>query len=70
MLITAVCAVAYLNTNTAYVQIPALRDTLTEKHVTKMLKCFTISAAPVYIHLYGPSSEMILQYLFLQLHIS
>ena len=27
------------------VQIPALRDTLAQKHVTKMLKCFTISAA-------------------------
>jgi len=31
---------------TAYVQIPALRDTLPEKHVIKILKCFTISAAP------------------------
>ena len=31
---------------TACVQIPALRDTLAEKHVTKILKCFTISAAP------------------------
>ena len=30
---------------TAYVQIPALRDTLAEKHVIKILKCFTISAA-------------------------
>ena len=30
---------------TAYVQIPALRDTLVEKHVTKILRCFTISAA-------------------------
>ena len=30
---------------TAYVQIPALRDTLAEKHITKILKCFTISAA-------------------------
>ena len=30
----------------AYVQIPALCDTLAEKHVTKILKCFTISAAP------------------------
>ena len=28
----------------AYVQIPALRDTLAEKHITKILKCFTISA--------------------------
>jgi len=46
MLITAVWAVAYSNINTAYVQIPALRDTLAEKHVTKILKCFTISAAP------------------------
>ena len=45
MLITAMCAVAYLSINTAYVQIPALRDTLAEKHVTKILKCFTISAA-------------------------
>ena len=45
MLITAVWAVAYLNINTAYVQTPALRDTLAEKHVTKNLKCFTISAA-------------------------
>jgi hypothetical protein len=31
---------------TAYVKIPALRDTLAEKHVTKMFKSFTISAAP------------------------
>jgi hypothetical protein len=30
---------------TAYVKIPALRNTLAEKHVTKILKCFTISAA-------------------------
>jgi hypothetical protein len=30
---------------TAYVQTPALRDTLAEKHVTKILKCFTVSAA-------------------------
>ena len=30
---------------TAHVQIPALRDTLAEKHVTKILKSFTISAA-------------------------
>ena len=30
---------------TAYVQIPALHDTLAEKHVTRILKCFTISAA-------------------------
>jgi len=30
---------------TAYVQVPALHDILTEKHVTKILKCFTISAA-------------------------
>jgi hypothetical protein len=29
-----------------YVQTPALRDTVAEKHVTKILKCFTISAAP------------------------
>ena len=41
---------------TAYVQIPALRGILAEKHVTKILKCFTISAAPcicicVYIHI-------------------
>ena len=34
---------------TAYVQIPALRDTLAEKHVTKILKFFTISAAPCMI---------------------
>jgi hypothetical protein len=34
-------------------QIPALRDTLAEKHVTKILKCFTISAAPyIYICIY------------------
>jgi len=46
VLITAVWAVAYLNTNTAYVQIPALRATLAEKHITKILKCFIISAAP------------------------
>ena len=32
--------------DTAYVQIPALRDTLAEKHVTKILQCFTISATP------------------------
>ena len=31
---------------TAYVQIPALRDTLAEKHVTIILKCFAISATP------------------------
>jgi len=31
---------------TAYVQIPARRDTLAEKHVTKIWICFTISAAP------------------------
>jgi hypothetical protein len=31
---------------TAYVQTPALHDTLAEKHVTKILKCFTISATP------------------------
>jgi hypothetical protein len=31
---------------TVYIQIPALRDTLAEKHVTKILKRFTISAAP------------------------
>jgi hypothetical protein len=30
---------------TAYVKVPAFRDTLAEKHVTKFLKCFTISAA-------------------------
>jgi hypothetical protein len=30
---------------TDYVKIPALRDTLAEKRVTKILKCFTISAA-------------------------
>jgi hypothetical protein len=29
-----------------YVKIPALRDTLAEKNVTNILKCFTISAAP------------------------
>jgi len=46
MLITAVWPVAYLNINTAYVQIPALRNTLAEKHVTKILKCLIISAAP------------------------
>jgi len=45
MLITAVWAVAFLNINTAYVQRPAFRNTLAEKHVTKILKCFTISAA-------------------------
>jgi hypothetical protein len=32
---------------TAYVKIPALRSTLAEKRVTKILKCCTISAAPV-----------------------
>jgi hypothetical protein len=32
---------------TAYITIPALGDTLVEKHVTKILKRFTISAAPV-----------------------
>jgi hypothetical protein len=32
---------------TAYIKIPALRDTLAEKHVTKILKRFTISAAPL-----------------------
>ena len=47
MLITATCAVAYSNTNTAYVYIPAPCDTLAEKHVAKILKCLTISAAPV-----------------------
>jgi len=53
MLITAVWAVAYLNIKTAYVQIPALRDTLAEKHVTKILKCFTISAATsIYLSIY------------------
>jgi hypothetical protein len=31
---------------TACVKIPAFRNTLAEKHVTKVLKCFTISAAP------------------------
>ena len=31
---------------TAYVQITALRDTLAEKQVIEILKCFTISAAP------------------------
>jgi hypothetical protein len=31
---------------TAYVKIPALRNTLAEKRLTKILKCFTISAAP------------------------
>jgi hypothetical protein len=31
---------------TAYIKIPALRDTLAEKHETKILKRFTISAAP------------------------
>jgi hypothetical protein len=30
---------------TAYIKIPALRDTLAEKQVTKILKRFTISAA-------------------------
>jgi hypothetical protein len=30
---------------TACVKIPALRDTLAKKHLTKILKCFTISAA-------------------------
>jgi hypothetical protein len=35
---------------TAYVKIPALRNTLAEKHVTKILKFFTISAAP-YIYI-------------------
>jgi hypothetical protein len=32
---------------TAYVTIPALRDTPAEKNLTKTLKRFTISAAPV-----------------------
>ena len=36
---------------TAYVQIPALCDTIAEKHVTKILKCFTIYAAPCISHL-------------------
>jgi hypothetical protein len=31
---------------TAYIKIPELRDTLAEKKVTKILKRFTISAAP------------------------
>jgi hypothetical protein len=31
---------------TAYIKIPALCDTLAKKHVTKVLKCITISAAP------------------------
>ena len=54
MLITAVWTVAYVNINTAYVQIPALRDTLAEEHVTKILKCFTISAALcIYIYIYA-----------------
>jgi hypothetical protein len=30
---------------TVYVKIPALRDIVAEKRVTKILKCFTISAA-------------------------
>jgi hypothetical protein len=30
---------------TVYVKTPALRDILAEKHLTKILKCFTISAA-------------------------
>jgi hypothetical protein len=32
---------------TVYIKIPALRDTLAEKHVTKILKRFAISAALV-----------------------
>jgi hypothetical protein len=31
---------------TAFIKIPALRDTLAENHLTKILKRFTISAAP------------------------
>jgi len=50
MQITAVWAVEYLNLNTAYIQIPALRDTLAEKHVTKILKCFAISVARTHTH--------------------
>ena len=38
---------------TVYVQIPALCDTLAAKHVTKILKCFTISAAPCLFISYG-----------------
>jgi hypothetical protein len=34
---------------TAYVKIPSRRDTPAEKHVTKILKCFTTSAAPCII---------------------
>jgi hypothetical protein len=30
---------------TVYVKIPALHDTLAEKHLTRILKCVTISAA-------------------------
>jgi hypothetical protein len=33
----------------AYVKILALSITLAEKHVSKILKCFTISAAPCII---------------------
>jgi len=43
LLLSAPC---WLNLKaTAYVQIPAHRDTLAEKHLTKILKCFTIFAA-------------------------
>ena len=43
---------------TAYVQTPTwheLHDTLAEKHITKILKCFTISAAPyIYVTISKP----------------
>jgi len=59
MLITAMWAVAYLNINTAYVHIPALCNTLTEKHVTKILKYFTISASPCITFVYTQCTQII-----------